>query len=60
VTLDEFRRCSAPGCYWQVRFPSPIRCYEHFGPPFAQFITNEDGDILDAKFLPNADYERLE
>ncbi len=59
-SLDRFRRCSAPGCAWQVQSDFPVKCWEHLGPPRPQFVANDDGEFLDYKFMPNADYDVLE
>lgn len=54
--LHTFSRCSAPGCDWHIQVRpgfSAARCYEHFGPAVAQYLTTSDGvEILRVRFMP--------
>jgi hypothetical protein len=59
-TLDAFRRCSTPGCEVQVRFSSPIRCFQHGGPPLPQVLYGDDGEPLREWFMPNVGGDDLD
>ena len=54
-SLDAFRRCAAhgeTGCEWMIRFPEPVNCYRHNGPPLPQYLAADDGTFLDYNFMP--------
>ena len=52
-SLDTFRRCSAPGCEWQIQSAWPSKCWAHGGPRFSQYLLNDDGEIIASRFLPS-------
>ena len=59
-SLDTFRRCSAPGCEWQVQSAWPAKCQNHGGPRFANYLLGADGEILASKSLPSEPEEAWE
>jgi hypothetical protein len=59
--LDAFHRCPVPGCEWQIHRLA-VRCYNHRGPALAQYLTDAEGAITKARFMPaelDPDYDPL-